>query len=97
MTKQGPPYHAALVRISDMCRYAAHASRRDCYIRFKTIVRITNTPANHLVARANLASKLFDLFFVKKVSDPPLNAPDNPDVLPDWNIMIAISATHTTR
>jgi hypothetical protein len=61
------------------------------------MVRTTNTPANHLVARANRASNDFDLFLVKKVSDPPLSAPDKPEVLPDWNIMIAISTTHTIR
>ena len=50
-------------------------------------VRITNTPAIHFVARASLASNVFDLFFDKNVSELPLSAPESPDVLPDWNIM----------
>ena len=67
------------------------------YIRFSTIVRITNTPANHFVARARRASNVFDLFLDKNVSELPLSAPERPDVFPDWSMTIAIIATHITR
>jgi len=54
-------------------------------------------PANHFVARASLASSVFDLFFDKKVSELPLRAPERPEVFPDWSTTIAIIATQITR
>ena len=58
---------------------------------------ITNMPANHFVARASLASSVFDLFLDRNVSELRLNAPDSPDVFPDWRSTIAVIATQMTR
>ena len=57
----------------------------------------TKAPANHFVARASLASSVFDLFLDKKVSELPLKAPDKPDDFPDWSTTTAIIDAHKTR
>ena len=60
-------------------------------MRFSTTVSNTKAPANHFVAKASRASRDFDLFLDKKVSDLPLSA-DSPEFFPDWSTIMAISA-----
>ena len=54
-------------------------------------------PANHFVARASLASSVFDLFFDRNVSELPLSAPESPEVFPDWRTTIATIAMQIIR
>ena len=76
---------------------ASKFTRQAYAIMFKISVTTINAAANHFVERDSFASSDFALFLERNVSELPPNAPERPEVFPDWMTTTAIRARQISK